>query len=1095
MRAEGRDGLARTAPPERRDPDVGIVAGGRGAGAVAPLACESCHAPPPPLALFCPRCGGRLAAAAPGAAARSGEGPAFSAERRQVTLLFCDLVDSVALAAGQDPEDVADVMRRFHAALSETMARYSGRFERPTGDGGLFYFGHPAAAEDDCERAVRAALETIDCVARMPPQLGVRLQVRIGVSVGVVVVGDLLGGADRGGRDVIGDAANLGSRLQQAAAPGRVLVSDPVHRLTSAMFEWEDAGRTALRGWAEPIQVWRPLRPVAHADRFSARRIAGVTPLLGRAAELGALTEAWRRACDGEGGAALLTGEPGIGKSRLTYELTQAVIQAGGSARSWFCAPMQQEAALQPVIQQLAHDSGCAEADDAAVRRAKLRAALARVPGEDAELVADLVAPGPEPTAPDRGEISPGRRRERLLQALLACVLALADQAPLALAIEDAHWIDPTTAELAARLAEAAAGRKLLLVVTARPQFQPEWASRPGVRTIRLEPLDPDDGARLVRATSGGAALGPEVVADIVARSDGVPLHIEEVTRAVVEPGGADRDVPASIHASLLGRIDRLGPARAVAEVAAAIGRSFDLALLAAVCATGEEELSESVARLLASGLVVTPADGGGRAVLTFRHALIRDATYGTIVRRRRRTLHARVAEALERDFPADAAAQPQLVASHWAAAGVDRQAAAWQLRAGLLSLQRSAVAEAQVQLRRALALLEGLPDDVERKTLELEVLVVYGKSLIATHGHAAEVTRAAFARAKALCLVLGDPPQLLTVLFVDWTQAFFRGRLLEAEERATDLLARADGRDPVWRVMGLYVLGFTRLLIGDLRSSMALLSEGVERFEPDRRDDYAKPAIGDPRVIMRSHLGWGLLTSGAFGAARAQMAGAVEEARALGQPWALCLAISLEIHGHVVMHGAAGAGAMLDELERLTVGGAYHEAIARLERGWQIAAAGDAVEGLRVAREGRAMQAAIGSRLHLPVCLRYEAALLLGMGRADEALDSLEAGRRAQDETGEHMDDAEFHRVRGEALLALSRAPEAESELRAALRVSSERGQHLYALRAAISLARLLGSPARGILAEARGMVEDDPSVADVAAADALLGRLGGQA
>jgi len=393
--------------------------------------------------------------------------------------------------------------------------------------------------------------------------------------------------------------------------------------------------------------------------------------------------------------------------------------------------------------------------------------------------------------------------------------------------------------------------------------------------------------------------------------------------------------------------------------------------------------------------------------------------------------------------------------------------------------------------------LLEALPDDADRQRLELDVLVVYGKALMATLGHAAEATGDVFARARILCDKLGDPPQLLTVLFVQWTQAVFRVRLTEAEARAAELLARATQRDDaLWLVMGYYTSGFTSLLSGHIDRAIGLLREGIARFDPARRHEYAGPTIGDPRVVMRVYLGWGLTMCGAFSAAERELAAAVEEARELRQPWLLSLTLTHQVNGLLMLRGPEPARPRIEEAACVSAGVDYYTAVTHVLRGWLLAASGDAAGGLLEAREGRGQQQATGAQLHIPFFFRMEADMLLGMGHVAEAVESLDNGKRIQTDTGEHWDDGEFCRQRGETLAAMGDLAAAEAEFAAAQQIGQERGQHLFVLRAAVLWAGLLsarGEPgtARTMLMAARSKVENDPSVLDVAAADRLLARL----
>lgn len=1063
----------------------------------AAAACARCHALRAPLANFCHECGSRFAGVA---ALQDAASPAFRAERRLMTILFCDLIDSVSLAAGRDPEDVADAMRQFHAALALAMTRFGGRFERPMGDGALFLFGYPAAAEDDCERAVAAALDAVEAVAALPPQLGRRLQVRIGISTGVVVVGDLLGEADRGGHDVVGDVANLAARLQTAASPGCVLVSDPVHQLTRSAFEYEDLGRARLRGWTEAVQVWRAVRRVRRLDRFGARHVSGPAPLVGRAAEMSELAGAWAKARGGAGGAVLLTGEPGIGKSRLLHELAASLAPAEAVVVRYSCAPMQQEAALHPAIDELAQSAGLSAGDSREARSAKIAAALADCPEADRALIAGLIAPELTPAAVGLRDASP----DRVLDALLDRLARIAADRPVAVVVEDAHWSDPTTRALLARIATAAPARALLLVVTARPQFRPDWAFGAGAVVIHVDPLPPDDSERLARASAGPVPLSDEVVADIVARSDGVPLFVEEVTRTVIESGGSDHDVPASIHASLLSRIDRLGRARAVAETAATIGRAFDLELLTALSDAPPAELSQDLRLLMDSGLVRPDGDrgeerneDGGRTAYAFRHALIRDTIYGTIVRRRRRALHVRIAETMERDFAAVAATHPQQLALHYAAGALDQRAAAWWLRAGLQSMQRSATKAAFTQLRRALSMLDALADSPELRRLRLEVLVVYGRALIMTEGAAAAVTRDVFARARTLCEQIGDPPELPTVLFSQWTEAFFAGRMATAEEQGAELLSRARrGGDDVCMFMGCYTLGLTRMYLGRPLESAELLREAASRFNFGLRDIYARPSVSDPYVTARCFLGWGAMMRGTFSEAGRECAEAIAVAQGLGQRGSIATAVHMRFYVGLELHGPDGADERLRDYEEAAAGVEHYEAFAQIVRAWTIAERGEFERALELSRGGRDRHAASGTRLNEAHCLLKEAEMLLGLGRLPDAEDVLDAAKRVQTETGAHWDDAEFHRIRAGLLLARGRAAGAEAELLAAERAARGRGQHLFGLRAGAARARLLlgrgrSAEAGALLRGALALVEPGSSTRDAAGAGLLLAGL----
>ena len=753
---------------------------------------------------------------------------------------------------------------------------------------------------------------------------------------------------------------------------------------------------------------------------------------------------------------------------------------------------MQQEAPLHPVIEQLAESAGLTALDDPSTRLEKIRDALSDCPKPDAELITSLFAPERTTNASPIGRELSEQRQDRLLNALLDRLLRIARREPLMIIMDDAHWSDPTTRALLDMIVGAARNHSLMLVVTSRPQFTPHWADDREVAHIQLEPLPAQDSERLVRAAAGSRQLTDNLVADIVTRSDGIPLFLEEVTRAVTVSGNADPDVPASIQASLLSRVDRLGRARFVAEVAATIGRTFDVGLLSKVCNVSSADLSLDLGQLVDLGLVRLQ-ESGGKASYVFRHALLRDATYGTIVRRRRRALHTLIAEILERDFQVEAAAQPQRLALHYAAGGQDEKAASWWLRAALQALQRSAMSEALTQACRALALLEALPATDERHKLILEVLLLQGRVFMETEGAAAESTSKTLSRARRICEQLDDAPRLLSILFSEWSQSFFSCSLLAAEAQSSALLEHArQRRDDVWLSMGCYTLGLTRLLRGEVCESADLLHQATALFEPARKGIQSRGAAGN-NVVARSFLGWGAMMCGRFSQSDRELSSAVTSARRLGQRYSFALALHTRCGVMLEMYGPAVAEPLLEEYEAAACGIEHFEAFAEIVRGWMLARKGDPASGLESSRRGRDRQSAAGTKLNHAYSLWQEAQMLVDLGRLEEACAALQEAELLQALTGEQWGDAEIHRVRAAALAAMARSEEAEAELAAAEQVARNRGQHLFVLRASADRIRLLKNrggraDARMMLAGAVAMVERDTAVLDVAEAEALL-------
>jgi class 3 adenylate cyclase len=643
-----------------------------------------------------------VTAAAPGAPTSA------DAERRQLTVMFCDLVSSTALSARLDPEDLREVIGAYHRAVTEVCAGFGGFVAKYMGDGVLVYFGYPQAHENDAERAIRAGLDLIDAVGRLGIK-SVKLQTRVGIATGLVVVGDLIGEGSAQEQSVVGETPNLAARLQSLAEPEAVVIAGGTRRLVGDLFDYRDLGAIELKGIAGPVPAWQVLRPSIVASRFEALRGSALTQLVGRDEEIDLLLRRWARAKAGDGQIVLISGEAGLGKSRITAALDERLHAEPHLRLRYFCSPYHQGSALFPFVDQLGRASGFARDDMPAVKLEKLEALLARAapPDEDVAFVADLLSlPGSE--RHPLPNLSPQQKKERTVQALIRQLEGLARRQPVVTVFEDAHWIDPSSRELLDLIVERVRSLPVLLIVTFRPEFQPPWTGQPQVSMVALNRLDRRDRTALVEQIAGGKALPDEVVAQIVDRADGVPLFVEELTKSVLESGllreEADRYVldgalppfaiPTSLHDSLMARLDRLASVRLVAQIGAAIGREFSYELLHAVSRLAEDELQASLARLVASGLVSqrgTPPD----AVYPFKHALVQDATHGSLLRSSRQQLHAQIAEALEVHSPEIMDTQPELFAQHYAEAGfVEKSVVCWA-SAGRRSAARSANIEA----------------------------------------------------------------------------------------------------------------------------------------------------------------------------------------------------------------------------------------------------------------------------------------------------------------------------------------------------------------------------------------------------------------
>jgi class 3 adenylate cyclase len=750
---------------------------------------------------------GELAGAAPAAAEPApGTGPKTqdSAERRQVTVMFSDLVGSTALSARMDPEDLREVISAYQQCVAETVRRFGGFVAKYMGDGVLVYFGYPQAHEDDAERAVRAGLELVAAVAGLKTRAS--LQTRVGIATGLVVVGDLVGSGEAQERGIVGETPNLAARLQGIAEPDMVVIAEGTRRLLGNLFELEDLGPKDLKGIAGPVRAWAALRASSAEGRFEALHASGLTALVGREEELELLLRRWSRAKTGEGQVVLISGEAGIGKSRLTAALLERLAGEPHTRLRYFCSPQHTDSAFYPVIGQMERAAGLAHDDTPQARLDKLDALLAQTATstQDAALFAEMLSlpnDGRYPTL----DLAPQQRRQRTMETLIAQIEALIRSNPVLMIIEDAHWIDPTSLEVFGRTVDRIKSVRALLIVTFRPEFNAPWVGQSHVTSLALNRLGERETAAIIAHLVGNKELPADVMAEIVERTDGIPLFVEEMTKAVLEAEseGAARQtvsavpspalaVPASLQASLMARLDRLGPAKEMVQIAAALGREFSYELLSAVARSDDAKLLVVLDQLVGAGLLFrhgTPP----HATFLFKHALIQDAAYGTLLREARRDLHARIARTLHDNFPQTRDTQPEILAHHYFEAGQSGAAVEWRAKAGHRALRRSAFKEAIQQFKTGLKLLDGLPEGVERVKREIDLQTGLGVALTANKGYAAHETGQAYTRARQLCEEIGDTTALVRVGYGQYLYHLMAGEVRQSHRLATETLELAE--------------------------------------------------------------------------------------------------------------------------------------------------------------------------------------------------------------------------------------------------------------------------------------------------------------
>ena len=1034
------------------------------------------------------------------------------AERRQLTVMFCDLVGSTGLATCLDPEDLREIIGAYHRAVAETVPGFEGFVAKYMGDGVLIYFGYPRAHEDDAERAVRAGLGLIDAVGRLDVG-SVKLQARVGIATGLVVVGDLIGEGSAQEQSIVGETPNLAARLQAVAGPEAVVIAASTRRLVGDFFEYRDLGAVEVKGIAAPVPAWQVLRPSIVASRFEALRGSALTRLVGRDEEIDLLLRRWARAKAGDGQVVLISGEPGLGKSRIAATLEERLHGEQHLRLRYFCSPYHQDSALSPFIDQLGGASGFARDDMPAARLEKLEALLAQAapPDEDVAFLADLMSlPGWE--RPPLPNLSPQRKKERTLEALIRRLEGLARRQPVVIVFEDAHWIDPTSRELLDLTVERVRTLPVLLIVTFRPEFQPPWTGQPQVSMVVLNRLDRHDRTALVAQIAGGKALPDEVVAQIVDRADGVPLFVEELTKSVLESGVLREEVdryvldgalppftiPTSLHDSLMSRLDRLGSVRLVAQIGAAIGREFPYALLCAVSRLPEDELQASLARLVASELAfqrgIPP-----NAVYSFKHTLVQDAAHGSLLRNSRQRLHAQIAEALETHSPELMDTQPELLARHYAEAGLVEKSVAYWGKAGQRSAARSAMAEAVAQLHKGLDQLALLPDTPERQGRALEFWSALGAVLQAVKGQAAPETGHAYARARELWEQLGSPSEFLHIPYGQSLHHVFRGELDLAQRLDEDLLRLSRQRNnSTGLVLGHISSGQTLLFAGGFASSRSHFEEALALYDPILCRSLARHAGPHPQVSALGYLGIDLLCLGYPHQALVQSRAAIAKARGLAHPPSLAASLAL---GTLLLL-LSRDNVALDKRAGQLVAVATEQGFSRWHaqgticRGWVKVKNGDVVEGILLLRSGSKAYRATGSLSWMPQYFALLAKACEIAGQIEEGLTLLDDALEIAERTGERSLEAELNRHKGQLLLRQGHTEAAEVLYLKALGIAAEQGAKLWELRAAMNLARLRrdqgrGAEARDLLAPVYDWFTEGFDTPDLKEAKALLSEL----
>jgi len=1005
--------------------------------------------------------------------------PGSKAERRNLTVLFCDIVGSSALSTQFDPEDLREILLAFQAACGEAVRRYDGHVARYMGDGILAYFGFPTAHEDDAERAVNAALQMTETIPALTFHGAPPLKVRIGIATGLVVVGDLIGEGPSREFALIGEAPNLAASLQQNAQPNQILVSPSTRRLLAKQFEFADLGENHVKGHDHPIQMWQVLRPAAVPSRFEARQSSRLTPFVGRDRELAALQALFEKATLGRGQTVTICGEAGIGKSRLVTALRSSLGEQNFRTLLFQCSSYHTTSPWYPIIRHLEDATGITYDALPALKLEKIEALVDHyLPGQrDAvvPLLATLMSVPAGPKYPPL-ELTPLQQKKRTFEAMRDIMRAQSAREPVLLVCEDIHWADPTSAELLDQFRHYIADQRVLLIASFRPEHAAAWATRPNVTSLTLNRLENSHVASMIASLAEGASLARGVAEQIADKTDGVPLFVEEVTKAVLEAqtdpktpaavsGLAAPAIPDTLHDSLMARLDQAAPMKSVAQIAAAIGREFNLELLESIAPMPKREIRAAIESLLDSGLLFRRSQASSDSFI-FKHALVQDTAYASMLRDERRQLHVRIAEALTTKFLDISEGAPELVAHHFTQAGAKRQAVDYWLKAGRQASKRSAFVEATTHFDIALGQLTDLPEAAERDEFELQLQQALASAFIAVKGFGAAETTRAFSRALELCEKNAGSPQIFAVLNGMVGIHLMRGEFEQSRLVAQDLLARARlSKDSTALLMGHRVLGMSLFVIGELRDAQRELESAAQLYDARRHAPLALVFSQDFKATAEAYLGLTSVLLGEVENGLDHSRSALAYAEQLRHPHSVCYVLPFLAGAYLVAGLPEEGYAAADRTIALSAeyGFPQWHAGGLMLRGWARVESGDVETGLAD------IQASIGAleRTGTLIWMQFARFLLAkALAKASRPADAMEIVESIITEisgTSGRWYEAEILRLRGDLLAEMGDASEeAERSYEAAIAVAARQGALLWQLRATNSLAVLLRSLGR---------------------------------
>jgi len=1057
------------------------------------------------------------------------------AERRQLTVMFCDLVGSTALSEKLDPEELREVVRAYQQTCAAVIGRFEGHIAQYLGDGLLVYFGYPVAHEDDAARAVRAGLDIVRALQKQGVGATGRspLQVRIGLHTGQVVVGEM-GGGSRHEQLALGDTPNIAARVQGLAAADTVMLSSATYRLVEGLFECQNLGPQTLKGISIPLAVYQVIGESEAQNRFEVAVGTGLTPLVGREEELGLLQRRWSQAKEGAGQVVLLSGEAGIGKSRLVQALREQVISEGAVRIEFHCSPYHQNSAFSPIIGHLQRLLQFAPHETPQAKLSKLRQTLTayRFPQADTLplLAALLSLPHPEGSPPLT--LSPQKQKQKTQEALVAWIIEESGKAAVYCAWEDLHWADPSTLDVLTLFLDQVPTTRLLALLTFRPDFTPPWSPRSYLTQLTLSRLGRPQVEAMVEEVTGGKALPAEVLQQIVAKTDGVPLFVEELTKMVLESGLLREEddhyeltgplpplaIPSTLQDSLMARLDRLAPVREIAQVGAVLGREFSYELIHTVFPLDEVILQQGLRQLVEAELIYQRGLPP-QATYFFKHALVQDTAYQSLLKSRRQQLHQQIAQVLEQRFKDTVETQPELLAHHYTEAGLKEQAIPYWQQAGQRASQRLANVEAVSHLTKGLELLKTLPDTPEHTQQELLLQLALGPPLVVVKGNGAPEVKKAYARALELCRQLGETPQLLPAMFGLRTVYVAQGEYQMARGLAEQCLRLAHSvQDTFLPLLAHMGMATTLYFLGEFAPAREHLELALSLYDPQQHNPRVSPTSQDPGVVCLTYMAWVLWVLGYPEQAKKKAPQALALAQGLSHPSSLAWALNLAAKVHLWRREGPAVQAQAEAMLSLAneQGLPYWLAEGTMLRGWALTEQGREEEGITQLRQGLAAWRAMGSGVAASYFLTLPIEAYGRTEQLGEGVNTLAEAFAVVHKTGEGLWEAELYRLKGTLTLKQSGvrspasevpntqhptpSPQAEAEAEAcflkAIEIARLQSAKSLELRAATSLARLWRQQgktqeAHHLLAEIYDWFTEGFDTKDLKEAKALLEEL----